>query len=131
MLKLLIREIDPKEKNGRYLRENLRRIEEYLTNAATGKTIIQPVPQQTPSIFTNSESFETAVNGQTVFNLAYAPTKPDISRMLINGVEMTYGTHFSISSNVVTFNESNAGFSLETSNEFGDPDRITVHYMTE
>lgn len=131
MLKLLIREIDPTEKNGRYLRENLRRIEEYLTSAATGKTIIQPVPQQTPSIFTNSESFDTAIDGQAVFNLTATPSNPPISRMLINGVEMRYGTHFSISGNVVTFDELNAGFSLETSNEFGDPDRVTVHYMTE
>lgn len=129
-VELLIKEIDVsnlKDKNSRYLRENLRRIKEYLDGLQNGAIAI-PLPN--PSVYNGTDTYN-ATTGQTSFNLSATPTSPANSRMLINGVEQRYGStqHFSITGNVATFYPVNAGFSLEALNEFSQPDIVTFHYM--
>ncbi len=129
-LELLIREIDPSTKNGRYLRENLRRIKQYLDSVGDGTIeLISYASLGAPTIFDGVYRDVATSNGQTNFTLPDAPATPDLSRMLVNGAEMTYYDHFSISGNTLTFDPTAAGFDLETSNEFGQPDAVTVYYI--
>ncbi len=128
-LELLIREIsvNDKDKNSRYLRENLRRIKEYIDDIQTGAVAV-PLPN--PSVYNGTDTYN-ASTGQISFTLSATPTSPANSRMLINGVEQRYGSlqHFSIAGNIATFYPANAGFTLEKVNEFGQPDIVTFHYM--
>ena len=128
-IELLIREIDPSDKNGRYLRENLRRIKQYLDDGASGTTTIVPVPTPTPNQFNYVDPFDVAVINQTTFNLTATPQSASATTMEVNGVGLTNGTHFNIAGNVATFYPLAAGYQLETSNEFGQPDKVVFKYM--
>jgi hypothetical protein len=135
MLDLLIREIDPKDKNGRYLRENLRRIKTFLDDVASGSQTLINIQQQLLTIgFNYSETFDVSVLGQTTFTLANTPSEPEKVRMIINGVEMrnkalSPSYHFSVVGNIVTFDPVNAGFILEAVNELGQPDQVIIQYL--
>ena len=131
-LKLLIREIDPSTHNGRYLRENLRRIKQFLDDVETGAASLVTFQSisGTVDVPDNVESFDVASLGQTVFTLSATPTNPTKATMTINGVQQTNGEHFTISGNIATFNPATAGFTLEVSNEFSQPDRVVVNYFT-
>jgi hypothetical protein len=128
-IELLIREIDPSDKNGRYLRENLRRIKQYLDDGASGATTIVPVPVVTPSQFNYVDPFDVTIVNQTTFNLTATPQSASATTMEVNGVGLTNGTHFDIAGNVATFYPLTAGYQLETSNEFGQPDKVVFKYM--
>lgn len=80
--------------------------------------------------FTVTDEFDVASLGQTEFTLSKTPINPaNASSMTVNGVGLTYGQHYVISGNVATFYPTNAGFSLEDFNEFGQPDRVVIQYM--
>jgi hypothetical protein len=129
-IELLIREIDSTTKEGRYLRENFRRIKQYLDDLQSGVQYVPLPPSFTPAAYNNCDQFDVTVNGQTSFTLVGTPPNPSTSTMLINGVTQTYGPHFDISGNVATFYPGNAGFTLETVNEFGQPDKVIFYYIT-
>lgn len=127
---LLIREIDPKEKNGRYLRENLRRIKQFLDDVANGTNTLVNIQNQLLTLgFNYSEQYDVTVLNQTVFPLLNSPAEPSKVRMTINGVEAINGTHFTVVGNVATFNPIAAGYILEAVNELGQPDKIVFQYI--
>lgn len=129
-LELLIREIEPVTKNDRYMRENLRRIKQFLDDVYGGKAeLITYSSLGPPSVFDGVYRSPVTINGQTSFTLADIPAAPSLSRMLINGVEIKYGSHYSITSNIVTFDPVTAGYTLETVNEFGVPDEVAIYYI--
>lgn len=133
-IELLIREITPDDKNGRYLRENLRRIKEFFDAIVDGDITVAVselsfTSNQSPDPFNKYDAQLVTSNGQTIFNLANEPASPDKVKMVINGVEMTNGVHYTVSGQVVTFNPISAGFTLETVNQFGQPDQIIFTYM--
>jgi hypothetical protein len=128
-IELLIREIEPSDKNGRYLRENLRRIKQYLDDGSTGVTAITPTPVIPPSQFNYVDPFDVTVLNQTTFNLTATPQSASATTMEVNGVGLTNGTHFDIAGNIATFYPLAAGYQLETSNEFGQPDKVVFKYM--
>ena len=128
MLELLIRELDPSDKNGRYNRENFRRIKQYLDDAAAGTIVIMPVSVPSPAAFNAVDIFDTTVLNQTVFVLTGTPLIPSNTLMTVNGVEINNGTHFTILGSVVTFKPLVAGYQLEVLNEFGQPDKIIIKY---
>lgn len=132
---LLIREIDPTQKNGRYLRENLRRIKNYLDDLSLG--VITAIENTTVTVNVNNADIAAATvyetqdctgDGQTAFTLTFTPVDGTKVRMTINGAEMRNGSDFTVSGTAVTFDDVTAGFALELSNEFGDPDRIIFEY---
>lgn len=132
-VELLIREIDPAAKNGRYLRENLRRIKEYLDALADG-TVAVAVSQtagtaESPDSFNRYETHLVASDGQVAFILNDLPKSNDKVAMAVNGQDMTNGIHFSVAGKNVTFNPTAANFILEANNQFGQPDVITFKYM--
>ena len=137
-IELLIREIDPTDKNGRYMRENLRRLQLFLDgivdgsisvgnsqNATTSQTSII---SQSPDSFNRYESYLVASNGQTGFTLLDLPKTPDKVAMTVNGQDMTNNVHFTVSGKNVTFIPGAAGYILEAVNEFGVPDLILFKY---
>lgn len=133
---LLLRQIDTHVANAEVIRENFRRLQQYLKDSGLDdlktlqKTIIQGVPIN-PSIYNKTDEFDTVVNNQSSFTLSATPKNPsNASRVLINGVALTeYGYHFTISGNILTLYPANMGYSLEVLNEFGNPDRVVVNYM--
>lgn len=133
-IELLIREIDPKDKNGRYLRENLRRIKQFFDDIISGNVAVaisetSLIAQQSPDAFNYYETQLVTSNGQTVFNLLNMPASPTKVAMQVNGQTMTNGVHFTVAGQIVTFIPSAAGFILEVSNEFGQPDQIIFQYV--
>lgn len=134
-IQLLIREIDPTTKNGRYLRENLKRIQNFLNGNRDG-TLVQGdtttvVVDASNSQISAANVYDAQVctsNGQTVFNLVQTPLDGSKVTMTINGEEFTNGTYYTVVGNVLTFNAVAAGFTLEVSNEFGVPDRLVFEY---
>ena len=130
MLKLLIREIDPAEKNGRYLRENLRRIEQFLTDVQAGKTTLININKSLLEIgFNNYEVQYVSFDGQTNFTLSTTPTEPSKVSMSVNGAELRNGVNFSVVGTTVTFDPISAGFILEAVNELGQPDEIVFKFI--
>lgn len=133
---LLIREIDPSTKNGRYLRENLRRIKVFIdslsvTTTAIANTETTVVVNASNSQIAAATVYETQVctsNGQTVFSLSETPQESGKVRMSVNGEEIGNGVYFAVVGTTVTFDEVTAGFSLEIVNEFGIPDQIIFQY---
>ena len=130
MIELLIREMDPSDKNGRYSRENFRRIKQYLDDGAAGKTTIQPVVITSPAPFNTVDPFDVTIPNQTTFVLSAVPQNPTTTSMTVNGVAQTNGSHFVVSGVNVTFDPIAAGFQLETVNEFGQPDKVVFQHMT-
>lgn len=137
-LELLIREIDvsnAKDRNARYLRENLRRIKQFLDDVSAGTTTLVNVQNNLLTLgFNYSETYLVTTLGQTSFTLANTPSEPDKVRMLVNGVEMRNKAqgaqyHFDVVGNIVTFDPVNAGFILEDVNELGQPDQIVIQYI--
>jgi hypothetical protein len=129
-VELLIRELSSNTKDGRYVRENFRRLKQYLDDLQSGSQYIPVPPNFTPSVYNNVDPFDVVVNGQTTFTLLNTPITPSTSRMVVNGVDQTYAEHFTISGNIATFIPAQAGFNLEAVNEFGQPDKVVFHYMT-
>jgi len=129
-LKLLIREISPRTSDGRYIRESFRRIKQFLDDVEAGKKTLVSFSTLggSPSDFDAVETKDTTVVGQTTFTLTSTPSAPSLVQMEINGIPQTNGEHFTVSGNVVTFDPVAAGFTLETSNEFGQPDRVIIRY---
>ena len=130
-LNLIIKEIDPKTLNGRYLRENLRRIKLFIDDIVDGKITVASASStsESPDIFNRYETHLVTANGQVTFILGSIPADPSNVRMIINACEMTNGTHFTIVGKNVTFNPITSGFALEVVNEFGDPDIVLFQYM--
>lgn len=133
-IELLIREIDPKDKNGRYLRENLRRIKQFFDDIidgsiATGISETSLIAQESPDAFNYYETQLVVSLNQTIFSLSTTPASPDKVAMAINGQFMTNGVHFTVAGSTVTFNPATAGFILEVSNQFGQPDQVVFQYV--
>lgn len=133
-IELLIREIDPKDKNGRYIRENLRRIKQFFDEIIDGSVAVAVsevslIAQQSPDAFNYYETQLVVSLNQTVFSLSNSPASPTKVSMQVNGQSMTNGVHFSVSGSTVTFNPATAGFILEVSNEFGQPDQVVFQYV--
>lgn len=132
-IELLIREIDPTTKDGRYMRENLRRIKLFLDALVDGSASVavsqSAVTAQSPDSFNRYEAYYTTSNGQTSFTLAEDPKTPTKVSMQINGQEMTNGIHFTVMGKNVTFVPTAAQFALEVINEFGVPDLIIFKYV--
>jgi hypothetical protein len=132
-INLLIKEIDPSSPNNRYIRENFRRIQQFLAEfEQSTSTDIQVVRQsvQLDSLagFNKLDSFEVTTNGQTSFTLTETPADDSSVAMLINHAQMTTGVHFTRSGKIITFIPAAAGFTLETVNEFGQPDNVDFYY---
>ena len=134
-LELLLKQIDIQVQNAEVIRENFRRIKQYLDEANVGQiqniknVVINEVQNMDFTAFNRMESFTVATNGQTVFNLLEIPINPNTSTALfINTAKMIYGVHYTILDNVVTFDPVGAGFALEVSNEFGQPDNVVIYY---
>ena len=135
-ISLLIREVNPATKDGRLLRENLTRIENFLNGNKDG-TLVQGGGSTTVNVnaansdISNADVYETQVctsNGQTVFSLSLPPYSSAKVRISINGEEIGNGVYFTVSGSTVTFNAIAAGFALELINEFGIPDQIIFQY---
>jgi len=82
-----------------------------------------------PAAFDEEDEFDTTVDNQTTFILSDTPDLTSVPQMLVNGVGQTYNEHFTVSGSTLTFIPTAAGFQLETSNEFGQPDKVIVRYM--
>ena len=132
-IKLLIREIEPVDKNGRYMRENLKRIKLFLDGLIDGtipvNTSISSSTGQSPDSFNRYEDYLVTSNGQTAFTLNEFPESPSKVNMQVNGQEMTNGIHFTVVGKNVTFDPVATQFDLEVSNEFGVPDLIIFKYV--
>ena len=131
-LNLLIREIKPITHNDRYMRENLRRIKQFLDDVESGAATLVTFQNisGTVSVPDAEDKFNVTFDGQTIFVLSALPTNPAKAEMRINGAVQVNGEHFSIAANIATFDPVAAGFSLELSNEFSQPDRVVVSYFT-
>jgi hypothetical protein len=132
---LLIREIDPADKNGRYLRENLRRIKAFLDELIEGGIAVGTAENannaliaSSPDSFNRYEVQYVSFDNQTNFTLANMPQSPDKVAMAVNGQDMTNGLHFTVSGQTVTFIPGAANFILEQNNQFGQPDIINFKY---
>lgn len=134
-LEMLLKQIDQEGDNAAVIRENFRRIQQYLDDIGADKvknltTIINAGISSGVSAFNRSETFDVAVLNQTIFTLTETPLDPATSSaMYVNGVKMNYGDQYTISGTTVTFYPLVAGFQLEVNNEFGQPDRVIVFYM--
>jgi hypothetical protein len=131
-IELLIREIDPSDKNGRYMRENLRRIKLFLDEMVDGGISVgfanNAGAAESPDSFNRYETHLVASNGQVTFALNYLPKTSDKVAMSVNGQDMTNGIHFNVIGNSVTFDPIAANFILEAVNQFGQPDVILFKY---
>jgi len=130
-LELLIREINPETKDGRVMRENMRRIKQFMDDVASGAATLityQNLPG-TPQAFDGFYNVLVSVPNQTSFTLPEVSSDDTTVRMLVNGVGLTNGLHFTVVGTAVTFIPGVAGYQLETVNEFGQPDDITFYYM--
>jgi hypothetical protein len=132
-IELLIREIEPFDKNGRYLRENLRSIKEFLDDVVDGGISVgfanNAGAAESPDSFNRYETHLVSIDGQVLFNLADIPKSVDKVNMSVNGQDMTNGIHFGVVGNVVTFDPIAANFILEAVNQFGQPDVILFKYV--
>ena len=133
-LELLLKQIDTHQPNADIIRENFKRIQQYLLDIGADKILKMQtyIQNNLPSVsqFDRSESFLVTILNQTSFTLTDAPVNPSTSSaMYINGCKMTYGDHYTIAGKVVTFYPITAGFQLEVVNEFGQADRVIVFYM--
>ena len=140
-LDLLLREIDlnvstPEilRRNAEVIRENFRRIRQYLEDigAEQIRNLTQIINQNISldiTSFDRSEAFDVSFDGQLSFTLSDTPESPDTSSALfLNTARLFYGSGYTISGNVVTFDPVAAGYQLEAVNEFGRPDRVVVYY---
>lgn len=138
---LLIREIKvitdrgTTDHNGRYLRENLRRIKSYLDGVASGEIAVGVAADAGDAVnadYAAAISYEEhlcTVDNQTAFALNSAPEDSTKVRMLINSCEVSNGRHFTVSGQSVTFYPLVADFELEINNELGLPDIILFQYI--
>lgn len=136
-LEILLKQIDQTaDENAAVIRENFRRIQQYLNDIGADKIknlnvyVQSSITGASVSAFNRSETFDVSVNNQTSFTLTEVPLDPaSSSAMYVNGAKMNYGDHYTISGSEATFYPGNAGFQLEVNNEFGQPDRIIIFYM--
>jgi len=134
-IELLIREIKPDDHNGRYLRENLRRIKEHLDGIAEGSISVgaavtaEDADNAAFAEATSYELHEVTADGQTAFVLDYTPADTSKVRMIINSCEVINGTHFTVVGKNVTYSPLAADFDLELVNELGLPDLVLFQYI--
>lgn len=81
-----------------------------------------------PSALLQHDYFDATTN-QTAFTLSQLPADDSKVIMTVNGVELRNGTHYTVSGTSVTFLPLAAGFAMEASNEFLQPDRIRFEYF--
>ncbi len=132
-LELIINQIDATTRDGRIMKENLKRIEKFINDFsrdtdASITTINNTVGLTTLSGFNKLDTF-LASDLQTVFNLSATPAEPVAIKMFVNHIGLTYNVHFTVSGTTVTFIPAAAGYTLEASNEFGQPDRVDIYYV--
>ena len=134
-LKMLLEQIDTRMPNAEIIRENFRRIKAYLDliNADQLVNLSQTIAQTVNldiGAYNRMNAFDCTSNNQIYFTLSEVPAHPDTaSAMIINGVRLVYGDHYTIVGNLVTFNPVAAGFQIETINELGSPDRIVIYFV--
>jgi hypothetical protein len=121
-------------RNIETIRENFRRIKQYLDDIGVDKIknltqYINNVVSVDVTAFARSETFDVSFDGQTIFTLSETPLNPDkASALLLNTARLFYGAGYTISGTALTFDPTAAGYILEASNEFGRPDRLVVYY---